>query len=68
MGKTKKKFFQKNSSNDKMVSSQKMNELLNLFRTEDSCLLGDDLVWEILMFSGVCRTGAYSMFFWIGCN
>ena len=38
-------------------------ELLAVFC--DECVLPDVIVWEILLMSGLCNTGAYSMFFWV---
>jgi len=47
-----------------MKSKQK--QLLDVFRNDSS--LNDDILWLILELSGVCQTGAYSMFFWVGCS
>ena len=44
----------------------KKEELLDLFRDEKNCRINDELVWKILMMSGVCKSGAYSMYFWCG--
>ena len=38
-------------------------ELLGVFR--DECVLPDVIVWEILLMSGLCQSGAYSIIFWI---